>query len=360
MRFLYFSAPILSLAMTATAAIVAMPTMTSTASAQANRIFEKTSHDFGSVAKAAKTEFRFYFENPYDQPMHVRSVRTSCGCTTPILETQVVPPKGKGSILAKFNTHTHVGQKGATLTVTVERPFFAEYQLHVKGYIRTDVVFNPGEANFGNIQQGSPKGIQVSLDYAGRPDWKILGLTTSNDFLTAVAREKSRNGGRIQYQIDLTMGEDAPAGVFESELIVSTNDRNLTRVPLRVTANIVPGVTAVPSTVSLGDVLVAVPVRQLVVLKGQNPFVVKGVESNIFDIDVELGAEPRTLHPLQLRLTPKAGELGKETQGTIKFMTDSADRPEIEIGAVYRTKSPAPIIERSLVTSDDSIEEDDL
>jgi len=329
-------------------------TTTSAANAQSARLFEKTSHDFGSVAKAAKTEFRFYFENPYDQPMHVRSVRTSCGCTTPILETEDVPPKGKGSILAKFNTHSHVGQKGATLTVTVDRPFFAEYQLQVKGYIRTDVVFNPGEASFGSLQQGTTKDVQINLDYAGRSDWKILGLTTSNDFLTAVAKETSRSGGRVQYQIDLTMGDKAPSGSFESELIVSTNDRNLTKVPLRVTANIVPGITVVPSTVSLGDILSGEPVRQLVVLKSQTPFLVKSVDSVIFDIDIALGSEPRALHPLQLQLIPKAGDLGAENQGTIKFLTDSTDRPEIDIGAVFRRKAPAPVTAEQATDSNEN------
>lgn len=347
MRFLCLSALMLSLAVAPWA---------SAQSVQSARLFEKTSHDFGSVAKAAKTEFRFYFENPYDQPMHVRSVRTSCGCTTPILETQDVPAKGKGSILAKFNTHSHVGQKGATLTVTVDRPFFAEYQLQVKGYIRTDVVFNPGEASFGSLQQGKSKDIQVSLDYAGRSDWKIMGLTTSNNFLNAVAKETSRSGGRVQYQIDLTMAENAPAGAFESELIVTTNDRNLTKVPLRVIANVVPGITVVPSTVSLGDVLTGEPVRQLIVLKSQTPFLLKGIESDIFDIDIELGSEPRALHPLQLQLKPKAGDLGAETQGIIKFLTDSADRPEIEIGAVFRRKAPAPAANEQVADASDSSE----
>ena len=36
-------------------------------------------------------------------------MRTSCGCTTPIVETEIVPPGGRGSILAKFNTGTHTG-----------------------------------------------------------------------------------------------------------------------------------------------------------------------------------------------------------------------------------------------------------
>jgi hypothetical protein len=89
-------------------------------------------------------------------------------------------------------------------------------------------------------------------------------------------------------------------------------------------------------------VLTGEPVRQLIVLKSQTPFLIKGIESDVFDIDFELGNEPRALHPLQLQLKPKSGDLGAETQGTIRFLTDSADRPEIEIGAVFRRKAPAP------------------
>jgi hypothetical protein len=46
---------------------------------QSSNMFASTSHDFGTVARAAKTEHRFYFDNPYDKPLHVRSARTSCG-----------------------------------------------------------------------------------------------------------------------------------------------------------------------------------------------------------------------------------------------------------------------------------------
>jgi hypothetical protein len=41
-------------------------------------------------------------------------------------------------------------------------------------------------------------------------------------------------------------------------------------------------------------------------------------------------------------LKAKEGEYGKETQGFIRFETDLADRPEIEVGTVFRLKAPAP------------------
>lgn len=308
---------------------------------QFSSMFASTSHDFGTVARAAKTEHRFYFDNPYDQPIHVRSVRTSCGCTTPIVETHDVPAKGRGSILARFNTDTHTGQRGATLTVTFDKPSFAEVQLHVKGYIRTDVVFNPGEAAFGSVQQGKEKSIEVVLDYAGRTDWQITGLTTNDNYLSATAREASRGNGRVRYNISLTMAEESPTGPYQSELIVQTNDRKLTRVPLRVMANVVAGITASPTTVSLGDIMAGDPIKQLILLKGQQSFLVKSIESDVFDIESNLSDEPKSLQPIQLILRAKEAEFGKEIRGFIRFETSLADRPQIDIGAVFRLKTPA-------------------
>ena len=55
------------------------------ASAQewAKKMFKVTSHDFGTVARGAKAEFAFEFENIYEEEVHIASVRSSCGCTFP-------------------------------------------------------------------------------------------------------------------------------------------------------------------------------------------------------------------------------------------------------------------------------------
>lgn len=312
-----------------------------TFASQLSSMFVSQSHDFGTVARAAKTEHRFYFDNPFNQPIKVRSVRTSCGCTTPIVETHDVPVRGRGSILAKFNTATHTGQRAATLTVTFEKPIYGEVQLHIKGYVRTDVVFNPGEAAFGSIEQGAEKTINVTLDYAGRPDWKIVGMNTSEAFISAKAQEVSRANGRVRYDLKVTVAPDAPAGPLQSQLIVLTNDRNLTRVPLRIDATIVPGLTASPSTLALGDILPDEESKQLVLVKGQRPFLVTGIESDVLDVDSELPTEAKTMHPIQLVVKPLTDKSQGEIKGTVVIKTDLEDRPSIELVVVYRLKTPA-------------------
>jgi Protein of unknown function (DUF1573) len=321
------------------AAIFLAASSTSLSANQLAGLFKTTNHDFGTVARAAKTEFRFTFDNPYNQTIHVRSVRTSCGCTSPSVETETVPPGGRGSILAKFNTGTHTGSKAATLTVTFDKPSFSEVQLHVKGYIRSDVVFQPGEATFGDILQGTSKSIEVGVDYAGKPLWQINKVTTSDNFVSVVPTEVTRQNGRIRYALAISISGDAPVGPLESEIIVHTNDRNLTTVPLRLVANIAPEVSVSPQTLSLGDIVEGEPIKQLVVLKGIQPFLIKSVESNEFDIESKLNEETKTLHALPLIIRPKAQEFGKEIKGKITFATDLPDRPKLDVGTVFRLKS---------------------
>ena len=61
----------------------------------------------------------------------------------------------KGAIVADLNTNSFYGQRGATITVVIDRPFYAVVQLHDRGYIRTDVVVDPGSIELGSVDQGS-------------------------------------------------------------------------------------------------------------------------------------------------------------------------------------------------------------
>ncbi|MBT6920405.1 MAG: DUF1573 domain-containing protein, partial [Planctomycetaceae bacterium] len=102
----------------------------------AKKMFSVTSHNFGTVAKGSKTEFRFVYRNLYEEDVHVSSVRTSCGCTQPAITKKLIETHETGEIVAVFNTRTFLGQHGATLTVTFDQPFQAEVQLRVAGNVR--------------------------------------------------------------------------------------------------------------------------------------------------------------------------------------------------------------------------------
>ena len=131
----------------------------------ADAMFPIKRHDFGDVAVAAKCEVRFPIENKGNQTVHIKSVRASCGCTTPIIETNYIEPGQTGTILARFNTDTHRGKKGATLMVIIDKPNYAEVQLKVDGYIRQDLVFNPGMVEFVKIANALDHTRSVNFTY---------------------------------------------------------------------------------------------------------------------------------------------------------------------------------------------------
>ena len=152
--------------------VVARPARPRQSRAQewAEKMFSKLDHDFGTVARGADTVYRFEITNLYKQDMHITGVRSSCGCTSPTIENPIIKTHEKAYIVARFNTRTHVGQKGATLTVTFGAPYSAEVQLHVHGNIRSDVVFNPGAIEFGEVNEGEPKEQKVTVRVRRPPE----------------------------------------------------------------------------------------------------------------------------------------------------------------------------------------------
>ena len=160
------------------AAIVVLAVFISVpASAQqwATKMFQTTSHDFGVVARGQKAEYAFVFENLYVETIHIAGVHASCSCTTPEVKNSTLKTHDTGIILAKFNTSTFRGAHGATLTVTIDKPFFAEVQLQVRGYIRSDVELAPGSVDFGEIEQGHPYDQDIMVNHAAGDEWRHPG-----------------------------------------------------------------------------------------------------------------------------------------------------------------------------------------
>ena len=88
----------------------------------ARKMFTETHHDFGAVSRNAKTEHAFVIENCFEEDVHIVAVRSSCGCTNPVLTKKTLKSWEKGEIIAQFNTRAFIGTKSAEITVVIDRP----------------------------------------------------------------------------------------------------------------------------------------------------------------------------------------------------------------------------------------------
>ena len=286
----------------------------------AKKLFTEYKHEFGTVARAAKVEHVFEMTNPFKETVHIAAVRASCGCSTPTIQKDTLKTWEKGGIHVRFNTRTFTGKKGATITVVIDRPYYAEVQLNVSGYIRSDVVFHPGVVSFGSIDQGEPVTQTVSVNYAGRNDWQIMDVQSANSNFEVELDETRRNAGRVDYQLLVRTKPSMPAGYFDDQLILVTNDVRATQVPLRVEGNVVPGLTVSPASLFMGVVKPGSQVKKMLVIRGKTPFRIKHVtcnDENCFEF--QPSSEAKLVHLVPVIFT--APTPGKITQ-TIMIQTD--------------------------------------
>jgi len=291
----------------------------------ATKMFETTSHNFGSVARGAKAEYEFVLENIYLEDVHIAAVRSSCGCTTPSIKKPSLKTYEKGAILAHFNTDKFVGSRGATLTVTFDKPFYAEVQLQVSGYIRGDVVLWPGEVDFGSIDQGTAVEKTVAISYAGRDDWEITEVKSPSPNISAKVVETGREGGQVSYNLVVKVDGKAAPGEINDHLLLVTNDRSSTDIPVDVEGVIKSGIVVSPASLFMGVVQPGQKVTKQLVVKGNKPFRIVGVECDDkgFKFDTSSESSPKPLHLIPV--TYVAGSEPGKVSKTIRIETDLHD-----------------------------------
>jgi hypothetical protein len=309
----------------------------SSAAAQdwARAMFKTLSHDFGVVARGAKVEYRFVFENIYEEDLHVESVTSDCRCSVPHATKQLLKTWEKGEIVVTVDTRAEPGQKDGTIKVVFDRPFRAEVQLHVHTFIRGDVVVQPGAVEFGSVDQGVGAAKELKISYAGRGDWRIERVECANPSIEAKAVEIARSAGRIDYRLLVKLKSDAPPGYLREQVVLVTNDSNprSARVPVPIEGVITAALTARPAPLMMGLAEPGKPLTRNLVIQGRVPFRVLSANSTDERFRCEPPADSKAVQVLPVTfLAPENTTAGRLT-AKIRVETDLAGAAPLEVEA---------------------------
>lgn len=297
--------------------------ISSQASAQdwAKKMFKVTKHEFGTVARGSKQEHRFELKNIYKEDVHIAGVESSCGCTTPKITKETLKTFETSEVVAVFNTRSFLGSKAATLTVKIDKPYYAEVQLTVDGYIRSDVVFDPGLVEFGSLDAGEGGATKVSIAYAGRGDWEIEDVLSANRNFEVELEETYRGGGRVKYDMIVRLKPEAPVGYIHDQLVIVTDDSSIKKVSVPVEGQVLSPMTVSPASLFLGVLKPGESVTKRIVVRGKKPFRILQVKCSDPSIKVETpGDASKLLHFLPVVYI--AGEEKGSVVDTIEIVTD--------------------------------------
>jgi len=324
--------------------------LTVPASAQdwAKKLFTVTSHDFGTVANGAKTEFRFPIKNVFVEELHIAQIRSSCQCTTPTLvmkgESKSPPGGGgltlktyeQGEVLAQFNTHIMTGYKRATLTLTIDKPYHAEVQLTVQGNIITDIQVTPNHIDLSNVSQGEAVEKTITLTRTGRRDWKIMDIRCANTNFEVEPLEKSRTLSSVTYELKVKLRDTAPAGAINDQLVLVTNDDRMPQFPIQVQGEVRPELSITPNLWMAGSLAPGDAVKKTLIIRNNSskPFKIVNIVSDDPAIQfkpVDPAAPAKALHvlPITLTATDNPGRQVKKLQ--IETDLSTTMMPEISV-----------------------------
>ena len=286
-------------------------------------MFLARSYDFGNIARGAKAEFAFELTNLYLEDVHVASVRASCGCTTPRIEKDTLKTYEKGAVIAHINSDRVLGNQGSTITVTIDKPQYAQIQLHVKVHIFSDVLLEPSSVTIGSVDQGNLAERTITVRYTGRNDWQIVEVRSGNPNLTGTVTETARQSGRVAYDLKVTLGKEAPVGYLNDSVWLITNDLRTKHIPVPVEGEVRADISVSPASLFLGVVQPGESVTKQIVVRGKTPFRISSIRADCdcLQATVPKGDAPKSLYVVPVKFTART-KTGKITQ-TIRIQTDA-------------------------------------
>lgn len=279
-------------------------------------MFKVTSHDFRAVGRGAKCEYHFEFTNLYQEEVHVSAVRSSCGCTTPTVTSDTLKTHQKSAVVAQFNTSTFIGQKAATVTVVFDRPSYAEVQLKVSGFIRTDITFDPPEVAFGEIASGTGTQQDIVITHTGNSNWQITDVRSHCDDLEVQLSAPQKLPGMVKYRMRVNVLESMPEGDVRERLTLISNDVNFPTTEMSINGRIRPSLSVSPSAVSFGTAEVGATVEKRLVIRGDAPFEIKDIVCPDPRFEFVTPSGSKKLHFVTLRFNAgdSADRVGQEIQ----------------------------------------------
>ncbi|MDP5105608.1 MAG: DUF1573 domain-containing protein [Polaribacter sp.] len=110
--------------------------------------FETETIDYGKINKGAEGERVFVFKNTGNQPLIIKNIQSSCGCTIPKKPEKPIMPGEKGEIKVSYDTN-RVGGFSKSITI-FSNATEATKVIRIKGIVAEGVTLEKEKSMISN------------------------------------------------------------------------------------------------------------------------------------------------------------------------------------------------------------------
>jgi hypothetical protein len=293
-------------------------------------LFTEKTMDFGVSPKGTILVHYFRFTNTTNQTITLGTPRVSCGCTSAAVSANRVAPGESAAVVAYMDTRripTPNVTKSVLVYVPVQGQVQEEVTLRVQTVARDDLMMSPDSINFGTVKKGQGAKATTKVTFLSDPNWQVTEATSTGGYVKAEAKQDTRNGNFVTYEVTATLDKECPAGNWVSEINLTTSNPAVAKLRIPVSVNVTASLAASPETVAFGNVKLGTTPEQKITLQSGTPFKileVKGIDEQLKVVIEKSEASP--VHTIVLAANPKT--MGGFSR-TVEIVTDNKDQPKI-------------------------------
>lgn len=295
--------------------------------------------DAGTVSQGTTVDAVFDLVNEGDTKLVIKAVRPTCGCTVADFDKEIAPG-ATGHVKAKLDTKDFSGPISKSILVMTDDPQNPTVTLVIKADIRPFVEILPRPLIRFNAVLNEPMN-QTFIVVGADPEaaLTVRSVESSVPFLATSMRqlggdELIEGKSKSQYEITLSLRDDAPVGPVNAVLSVNTDLKEAPTVPVKVYGVIRALIHVTPSQIQFGSVEAkARPGRNLIVVNNRTDGTrveITGakVDDPGFDAQVTTIEQGRRY---QVTVVVKADADPGSRDATLTLMTTDKDFPTVTV-----------------------------
>lgn len=295
--------------------------------------------DAGTVSQGTTVDAVFDLVNEGDTKLVIKAVRPTCGCTVADFDKEIAPG-ATGHVKAKLDTKDFSGPISKSILVMTDDPQNPTVTLVIKADIRPFVEILPRPLIRFNAVLNEPMN-QTFIVVGADPEaaLTVRSVESSVPFLATSMRqlggdELIEGKSKSQYEITLSLRDDAPVGPVNAVLSVNTDLKEAPTVPVKVYGVIRALIHVTPSQIQFGSVEAkARPGRNLIVVNNHTD----GTRVEITGAKVDdpgFDAQVTTIEKgrrYQVTVVVKADADPGSRDATLTLMTTDKDFPTVTV-----------------------------
>lgn len=134
--------------------------------------------DFNAICSTQSVSHVFILENTGDEPVTIRRIRSSCGCTTVVSTKQMLAPGEQEKVAVTFNAKGRHGTQNRSIFVSWNSADKLPLKLIVKGKVFNCIEGQPDSIDFGTVVTNAMEVRTFRLyDPASNAAFRVTGIT---------------------------------------------------------------------------------------------------------------------------------------------------------------------------------------